>query len=129
MPVQPAGKYLLSMNKEQSPAQYRDSQATLLKFEESAWKCVAYTCLAVVAGRALWNETFWHDTRSFWTDCTRVPCEYESTPQMLTAYAADMAYYTYAIPYCIMFETKRKDFWATFAHHIVTVLLIGACLS
>jgi ceramide synthetase len=44
---------------------------------------------------------------------------------MNLAYAADMAYYTYAIPYCIFFETKRKDFWATFLHHIVTVALIG----
>lgn len=31
----------------------------------------------------------------------------------------------YAIPYAHMFETRRKDFWATMSHHIVTVLLIG----
>jgi sphingoid base N-palmitoyltransferase len=44
---------------------------------------------------------------------------------MRLAYALDMAYYLYAIPYCIMFETKRKDFWATMMHHVVTVILIG----
>jgi sphingoid base N-palmitoyltransferase len=30
-----------------------------------------------------------------------------------------------AIPYCALFETKRKDLWATMLHHWVTVALIG----
>lgn len=30
----------------------------------------------------------------------------------------------YAIPYACMFETRRKDYWATMAHHFVTVSLL-----
>ena len=125
--VQPVGKTLLGVNKpNQLDKERRDKEATLLKFQESAWKCVAYITLSVIAGIALKDETFWRDTSEFWTECTEsVPCEYRAPPKMLLTYAADMAYYTYAIPYCIITETKRKDFWATFSHHVATVGLIG----
>ena len=124
--MQPVGKQLVGLNiKGLTESQRSNREATLLKFQESAWKAVAYISLTVISAVALQPETFWHSTREFWSECSRVPCEFESTPRMLVAYASDMAYYTYAIPYCIFFETKRRDFWATFAHHIVTVMLIG----
>ena len=125
--MQPIGKALLEVDKPlQSDKERRDKEATLLKFQESAWKCAAYITLSVISGLALKDQTFWKHTEQFWEECSEeVPCEFQTTPMMLLAYASDMAYYTYAIPYCIITETKRKDFWATFAHHVATVALIG----
>jgi hypothetical protein len=128
--MQPVGKYLLGMDPvKQTPSEHKASLATLCKFQESAWKCVAYTSLSMVAFSALKNETFWWDTAELWTECSGIPCEYEPSRMMTMSFVADMAYYTYAIPYCIVLETKRKDFWATFVHHIITVILIGYAYS
>lgn len=125
--MQPLGKRLLKIesakktDEEQNPL----SSKKLEKFQESAWKCVAYLALTAGSTFALSNETFWRDVTDLWTGCNGFPCQYEGSMRMKFAYALDMAYYMYAIPYCIMFETKRKDFWATMLHHIVTVALIG----
>jgi hypothetical protein len=125
--VQPLGKKLVQVDAKavETKQAIRARHSTLLKFQESAWKFVAYTCLTIISWRALRHEVFWKDIHQFWTECSRIPCDYNTPPAMNLAYAADMAYYTYAIPYCIFFETKRKDFWATFLHHVITVVLIA----
>lgn len=124
--VQPAGKYLIGVGAaEDTEAERAGKLVTLGKFQESAWKCVAYTALTLFSFRALANVTYWWDMNELWTECSRLPCEFVNPPAMNIAFAVDLAYYTYAIPYCIIVETKRKDFWATFLHHVVTVLLIA----
>lgn len=98
----------------------------LTKFQESAWKCMLYALLACTSGYALSKETFWRHTNEFWTECQdSLPCKYEASSAVNFAYALDMAFYTYAIPYLVFFEAKRKDYWATFCHHVATVILIG----
>ena len=126
--LQPVGRWALDLRRVESSGsarQIKDRKHTFGKFQESAWKCFAYTCLTLASWWALRRETYWHDTHEFYTECSRIPCEYRATEAMNFAYALDMAYYTYAIPYCILFEEKREDFWATFAHHVVTVALIA----
>lgn len=124
--MQPVGKRLIGISSaRKTGAEVAGGKVTLTKFQESAWKCFAYTCLTILSGIALAPETYWHDTQQFWAECTQVPCQFESSQAMLVAYSADMAYYSYAIFYCLFFETKRDDWWATFAHHLVTVALIG----
>jgi hypothetical protein len=124
--MQPLGKHVLGIQHEKkSDSPHHAALKTLEKFQESAWKSVAYAVLSVAAGIALSDEIFWLKTELLWTECSQLPCEYQTPPRMRFAYACDMAYYTYAIPYCILVETKRKDFWMTFMHHIITVILIG----
>jgi hypothetical protein len=124
--VQPLGKkWLRILPDKKSDDPQPGAQQKLMKFQESAWKCFAYIALTVGSAYALSKETFWRNTDEFWTDCGELPCRYEASSEIRFAYALDMAYYMYAIPYCILCETKRKDFWATMSHHIVTVILIG----
>lgn len=125
--MQPLGKRLLKLQHvKKTDAQPKGSDIKKLgKFQESAWKCIAYIALTAGSTYAMSNETFWWDVPELWTHCNGLPCQYEASARIKFAYALDMAYYMYAIPYCIMFETKRKDFWATMLHHLVTVTLIG----
>jgi len=97
----------------------------LAKFEESGWKMIAYGTIAAVSGYALHDKTFWRNTRDMWTNCYELPCMAPTPPEMRLAYAFDMAYYSYAIPYALLYETKRKDMAATIVHHFITVALIG----
>lgn len=125
--LQPLGKRLLKIQppKKSDDQPQAASAKKLEKFQESAWKCIVYILLTAASSFALSNETFWRDVSEYWTQCDRLPCQYEASRRIKFAYALDMAYYMYAIPYCIMFETKRKDFWATLLHHFVTVALIA----
>lgn len=71
-------------------------QKKLLKFQESCWKCFAYTALAMSSAYALSKETFWWNTAEFWTDCYQMlPCPYQASPEMNFAYSMEAAYYMY----------------------------------
>lgn len=127
--MQPVGKRWLGMRGHKKMDDIDDDpvlESRLTKFQESAWKCLLYTFLTCISTYALRNETFWRNTTEFWTGCENsLPCKYEASSEMNFAYAVDMAYYAYAIPYLLVFEEKRNDFWATFWHHVATVILIG----
>jgi TLC domain len=98
----------------------------LLKFQESAWKTLLYTALASVSAYALSKEVFWRNTAEFWTGCENsLPCKYEASNEVKFAYALGFGFYMYGLPYLILFEVKRKDFWAMTAHHVATLILIG----
>ena len=103
MLLQPVGKRLLNVPGSEAPlSDHQDAQKVFGKWRESCWKCVASVALTVASGIALSDQSFWRDTQQFWTECSQLPCEYQTPPKMRFAYAFDMAYYTYAIPYCIL---------------------------
>lgn len=127
--MQPLGRRWLGFRDRKKHDDVKDDLALekrLIKFQESAWKAVLYSVLASTSAYALSKETFWRDTAEFWTGCENsLPCKYQASNEVNFAYAVDMAYYVYALPYLIFFEVKRKDFWAMFSHHIATITLIG----
>lgn len=127
--MQPVGKKWLRVAHKKKVDDAIDDAALekkLSKFQESAWKCILYTVLSCISAYALSKETFWRNTAEFWTGCQEsLPCKYEASDAVNFAYAVDMAFYTYSLPYLIFFELKRKDFWAMLSHHVATIILIG----
>ena len=124
--MQPVGKWVLGI----PPPKKSDAPAAALhealsKFVESAWKFVVFTLLTCFSANALRSEAFWRDTPLFWTECSTLPCAYTPPAAQLMAYAVDMAFYMYAIPCALLFETRRKDFQMMTVHHVITVALIG----
>lgn len=126
--MQPLGKYYIGWTDpkkgDRTDAQQAELDKTLGKFEESAWKCFAYLFLTACSAVALCDKAYWYRTALFWDECSTIPCEHTPDARMRFSYSIDLAYYVYAVPYCILFETKRDDFPATLAHHFVTIALI-----
>jgi len=93
----------------------------LTKFKEAMWRCCFYTCAFVYGFTTLWDSDFIWNTRNAWVG--------HPTPSWGVK---DAIYYYYVIEgsfYCSLmvcqfFDTKRKDFWEMFVHHICTLTLI-----
>ena len=102
-----------------------DTMDRLHKFKESAFKCgtqIFFTLLLlVVAVPKPWFTNTW----LYWADCHALPCDAEPTLGERIVYLVELAFYTQAIPMIFLWETKRKDRWELFAHHIATVILIA----
>lgn len=55
----------------------------------------------------------------------RLPCLAPVTWMEQIVYLVELGFYTQAVPMLFLWETRRKDWLETFAHHVVTIALIG----
>lgn len=96
------------------------------KFKESAYKCgvqILFTCVIFFVG---WQAEWFWDPKKCFSDCNAIPCDTQiPSPGEKFIYRLELAFYTQAIPMVFLWETKRKDMWELFAHHVATVILIG----
>jgi ceramide synthetase len=125
--VQWLGRRALGLHapKKRAGAPTREQLDTLRKFKESAYKCgcqVVFTlALLVVAVPKPWFT----NTLLYWSDCTGLPCEATVSLGERFVYVLEGGFYLQGIPMVFLWETKRKDRWELFAHHVATVVLIA----
>lgn len=95
--------------------------ALLKKASESCWRCFIYFVLFVYGGYVLVGEHWFWDTNQVMSGFIRS----QQLPEGIKwYYLAELSLY---LQLCItqMFDTKRKDFWQQYLHHLITVLLIS----
>lgn len=90
------------------------------KFSETMWRLSFYLALAVFGWfYVLWNKPYLADTMQSLYNYPHHPV----TNDEWWYYNIELAFYI-SLLITQFSDTKRKDFWQMFAHHIVTILLI-----
>ena len=115
----------LKTTKKTDEAPTSEELERLTKFKESLHKCgvqILFTSVLLLV--ALPKPWFWN-TKLFWSECTAVPCNVHPSLGERFVYCLELAFYSQGIPGVFLWETKRKDRWELFAHHVATVVLIA----
>lgn len=95
-------------------------QSTVKKFAEGSWRISFYSCAALYGWfGVLWDKPYKNDTFLSLINFHTHPVENEEW----WYYNIEMAFYI-SLLFSQFIDTKRKDFWQMFVHHIVTVLLL-----
>lgn len=119
---QPFGRRLIAGKAGRSGQRLPDKlQAKIDKFSESFWKLFVYGSFVLLTLRAVIDEPWFRDTSYFW----RGYPNHTATPGITRVYLTEMAFYASSIGMLVFWETRRKDFWVMFTHHVATLLLIG----
>ncbi|CAN8003771.1 unnamed protein product [Ixodes hexagonus] len=92
------------------------------KFTETAWRFVFYASVFVYGLYVLRDKPWLWDTLHCWYDFPNHPVADETW----WYYMVELGFYV-ACTLSHFANTKRKDFWQMFIHHIVTIVLL--CLS
>ncbi|KAI4503414.1 hypothetical protein M0802_001636 [Mischocyttarus mexicanus] len=98
---------------------FQDNLSVIKKFSESGWRCFYYTCMTTYGFIILWNKPwFWDINQCYYN------FPYHSISNDIWLYwLISIAFYSVST-ITHFFETKRKDFWQVFIHHIITIAII-----
>ncbi|KAL1135636.1 hypothetical protein V6Z11_A12G186400 [Gossypium hirsutum] len=102
-----------------------DNKNKVIKFKESAWKCIYFLSAEFLALYVTSKEPWFNNTRHFWVgpgDQVWPDQKIKLKLKGLYMYAA--GFYTYSIFALIFWETRRSDFGVLMGHHFATVTLI-----
>lgn len=102
-----------------------EKEKTLIKYKESAWKCVYYTTAELLALAVTYNEPWFKQTKWFylgpgdqiWPNLT-------AKLKLKVLYAFSSGFYSYSIFALLFWETRRKDFGVSMTHHVGTLALL-----
>lgn len=109
----PIGGYILT-KKKNSPR-----SKLISKFSEGMWKLTFYLSTTVYGWFfVLWNKPYSKDMKQ-----TLINYPHAVTDDEWWYYNIELGFYL-SLFVTQFFDTKRKDFWQMFVHHIVTILLI-----
>lgn len=124
----PLGSYLCSSNNHSEKAggdtsstkRTRTKTSTILKFSEGMWRFTFYL-LASIYGwcYVLWDKPYFRDTMQSLVNYPDHPVKTEEW----WYYNIELGFYI-SLVITQFFDTKRKDFWQMFVHHVVTILLL-----
>jgi hypothetical protein len=92
----------------------------LSKFTESAWRCNFYFVAFVYGVYVLWDKPWMWDSIHCFTDFPH----HRVSSEEWWYYNIESAFYL-ALLFSQFFDVQRKDFWAMFVHHVVTLCLLG----
>ncbi|GAB4823817.1 hypothetical protein N2152v2_010863 [Parachlorella kessleri] len=92
---------------------------------ESAYKCCVQILFIVVLLSVAVPQKWFTNSKLFWDECTRLPCDAPVSLGERLAYCLTLGFYVQAVPMLFLWETKRKDRLEVFAHHIATIVLIA----
>jgi len=91
----------------------------LSKFTETVWRFTFYLIIWVYGVVVLWNKPWLWETSQFWVNFPR----HKLTSDIYWYYLIELGFY-YALLGSQFADTKRKDFWQMFVHHVVTITLL-----
>lgn len=98
----------------------RVKDKTVLKIAEGMWRLSFYTFSAIYGFFfVLWDKPYRHDTMHGLYEYPHHPVASEEW----WLYNIELGFYV-SLVITQMIDTKRKDFWQMFIHHIVTIVLI-----
>jgi len=92
----------------------------LWKYTESWWRFLLYTTTSVYGVCYLWNKNWTWDIKEYWIN---YPFQ-QVDPALKLWYFMEFGLYLNFFVFQFI-DTKRKDFWEMFVHHLVTLGLIG----
>ncbi|GIL87382.1 hypothetical protein Vretimale_1689 [Volvox reticuliferus] len=93
----------------------------LRKWNESCWKMTVYIAFTTLAIAVSWGEVWFTDSRYWWLGCTRFPpCNLPVSRGVLLFYCAEAGFYLQAIHFLAVHEERRKDWFESMIHHVVT---------
>jgi ceramide synthetase len=95
------------------------------KWTESCWKLVVYTVFTLLAFAATYSEPYFWDPKEYWTGATAFPLNYYVPRKTILFYIVEVGFYIQAIPFLCFIEVRRKDWLESFAHHWITLGLMG----
>ncbi|KAJ6635275.1 Ceramide synthase 6 [Pseudolycoriella hygida] len=98
----------------------QDRPSTLDKFCETSWKCLYYTYSFTFGTIIFWDKPWLWDVKSCWYGYPH----HSIDNGIWWYFSVSMAFY-FSLTVTHFFETKRKDFWQMFAHHIITLTLMS----
>ncbi|KAF9970381.1 sphingosine N-acyltransferase lag1 [Actinomortierella ambigua] len=105
------------------------NQHQLTRFQEEGWVCVYYTASWSLGMYVLYNSEVWNNW-FFWFKPEKFFDSYPVTElphHTIWYYYVQFAFWLQQI-FVLHVEAPRKDFWALFAHHTVTLLLISGSI-
>lgn len=101
-------------------AKKKSTQRTVVKFSESMWRLTFYLAVSIYGWcYVLWDKPYFKDTMYTIYDYPNHPVRSEEW----WYYNVECGFYISLI-ITQFFDTKRKDFWQMFVHHVVTVSLL-----
>lgn len=114
----PFGRYVLSGDGDQPKKQIK--QSTVNKIGEGLWRMSFYTFTSIYGWFfVLWDAPYLRDTMQTLHGYPHHPVSHEEW----WYYNIELGFYISLVVTQIV-DTKRKDFWQMFIHHIVTILLL-----
>ena len=121
----PIGRYLCSASQPSKvagdPVVFKHAKnSTVEKFGEGMWRFSFYLTASIFGWYfVLWDKPYFKDTMHCLYDYPHHPVRNEEW----LFYNLELGFYISLVLTQIV-DTKRKDFWQMFVHHIVTILLI-----
>ncbi|KAK5638662.1 hypothetical protein RI129_012957 [Pyrocoelia pectoralis] len=96
--------------------------STLDKFCENAWLFLNYLCIFTVGIIAFWKKPWLWDITMCWYGYPR-----HNIDDVIWWYYIIITSFYLSLFISQFFDTKRKDFWQMFAHHVSTIALLTFC--
>ncbi|XP_023931178.1 ceramide synthase 6 [Lingula anatina] len=96
----------------------------IVKFSENSWRFCFYLSAFVYGITILWDKPWFWEIRNCWIG---YPDQHVSD-DVFWYYMLELAFY-WSLSASHFVDIKRKDFWETFLHHIVTIFLISMSWS
>lgn len=119
----PFGRYMLSDKQKHGGDSIKSRRAkdrTVLKIGESMWRLSFYAFTAMFGWFiVLWDKPWFKDTMHTFYNYPYHPVK----PEEWWFYNIELGFYLSLVLTQII-DTKRKDFWQMFVHHIVTIVLL-----
>jgi len=97
------------------------------KLRHSLFNLTQYSILSAISLAALRGQSWVTDSRALWEGCRGLPCRAPRAPALRLAYAAEAGHYAYGVAALLLGRDRRlSDSGVLVAHHVVTLLLLGA---
>ncbi|KAF8111828.1 hypothetical protein N665_0072s0039 [Sinapis alba] len=103
----------------------KDRRKRIVKFKESAWKCLCAISTEALAFYIIYKEPWFKDTKCFWLGPgDQMWPDQKIKLKMKGLYTFVGGLNVYSLFALFFWETRRSDFKVMIVHHIVTIFLI-----
>eukprot|EP01029_Cantina_marsupialis_P006233 TRINITY_DN167_c0_g1_i1.p1 TRINITY_DN167_c0_g1~~TRINITY_DN167_c0_g1_i1.p1 ORF type:complete len:337 (-),score=60.37 TRINITY_DN167_c0_g1_i1:169-1179(-) len=96
---------------------------TMEKFTAQMWQLFIHVSMGITELYVLWDETWWHDTRTIWIPH---PSQQVAKDSVKYLYFLQLGIWVYTAFSHRFLEPRRKDYFVMYVHHIVTIGLVAA---
>ncbi len=92
---------------------------------ENCWFCVYYPISFALGMYVCFGEDFFSDPYYYYVDFPILSTGHRANTLFMVYYAMGFGFYLQSIVALVTFETRRKDFWVMFVHHLATITLMS----
>lgn len=99
----------------------------LKKWTEQSWQLFLHVAFAALEWRILAQEPWHADPATCWSPHPYEQARVGHRSDLTLLYLAQLAVWVYTCVVHRFFDERRKDYFVLYVHHIVTIMLVGAC--